>query len=56
LSGVFAAGDCTTVPFKQIVIAAGDGAKAALSAFDHLMRLPAAASQDAEQTQELAAA
>lgn len=36
--GVFAAGDCTTVPFKQIVIAAGDGAKAALSAFDHLMR------------------
>ena len=41
LSGVFAAGDCTTVPFKQIVIAAGDGAKAALSAFDHLMRLPA---------------
>jgi alkyl hydroperoxide reductase subunit F len=56
LSGVFAAGDCTTVPFKQIVIAAGDGAKAALSAFDHLMRLPAAASQDAEQTQELATA
>jgi alkyl hydroperoxide reductase subunit F len=56
LPGVFAAGDCTTVPFKQIVIAAGDGAKAALSAFDHLMRLPAAASQDAEQTQELAAA
>ena len=39
--GVFAAGDATTVPFKQIVIAAGEGAKAALSAFDHLMRLPA---------------
>ena len=38
--GVFAAGDCTTVPFKQIVIAAGDGAKAALSAFDYLMRTP----------------
>ena len=38
--GVFAAGDCTTVPFKQIVIAAGDGAKAALSAFDHLIRTP----------------
>jgi hypothetical protein len=34
-------GDATTVPFKQIVIAAGEGAKAALSAFDHLMRLPA---------------
>jgi alkyl hydroperoxide reductase subunit F len=31
------------VPYKQIVIAAGDGAKAALSAFDHLIRLPAAA-------------
>jgi alkyl hydroperoxide reductase subunit F len=41
--GVFAAGDCTTVPFKQIVIAAGDGAKAALSAFDHLIRSPIAA-------------
>ena len=39
--GVFAAGDCTTVPFKQIVIAAGDGSKAALSAFDHLIRMPA---------------
>ncbi len=38
--GVFAAGDCTTVPYKQIVIAAGDGAKAALSAFDHLIRSP----------------
>ncbi len=36
--GVFAAGDCTTVPYKQIVIAAGDGAKAALGAFDHLIR------------------
>jgi alkyl hydroperoxide reductase subunit F len=36
--GVFAAGDATTVPYKQIVIAAGDGAKAALSAFDHLIR------------------
>ncbi|HMO49054.1 MAG TPA: alkyl hydroperoxide reductase subunit F [Rubrivivax sp.] len=38
LPGVFAAGDATTVPFKQIVIAAGDGAKAALAAFDHLIR------------------
>ncbi|MEK6667640.1 MAG: alkyl hydroperoxide reductase subunit F [Pseudomonadota bacterium] len=38
IPGVFAAGDCTTVPYKQIVIAAGDGAKAALSAFDHLIR------------------
>jgi NADH-dependent peroxiredoxin subunit F len=36
--GVFAAGDATTVPFKQIIIAAGDGAKAALGAFDYLIR------------------
>jgi alkyl hydroperoxide reductase subunit F len=42
LPGVFAAGDATTVPFKQIIIAAGDGAKAALGAFDHLIRSPAA--------------
>ena len=41
LPGVYAAGDVTTVPFKQIVIAVGDGAKAALGAFDHLMRSPA---------------
>jgi len=39
--GVFAAGDVTTVPYKQIIIAAGDGAKAALGAFDHLMRTSA---------------
>ena len=38
LPGVFAAGDVTTVPYKQIVIAAGEGSKAALSAFDHLIR------------------
>ncbi|MEY4419752.1 MAG: Alkyl hydroperoxide reductase subunit [Pseudomonadota bacterium] len=36
--GVFAAGDATTVPYKQIIIAAGEGAKAALSAFDYLIR------------------
>ena len=35
--GVFAAGDCTTVPYKQIIIAMGAGATAALSAFDHLI-------------------
>lgn len=40
MPGVFAAGDCTTVPYKQIVIAAGEGAKAALSAFDYLIRTP----------------
>ena len=38
--GVFAAGDATTVPYKQIVIAAGDGSKAALGAFDYLIRTP----------------
>ncbi len=36
--GVFAAGDATTSPFKQIIIAMGDGAKASLSAFEHLIR------------------
>jgi len=36
--GVFAAGDCTTVPYKQIIIAMGAGSTAALSAFDHLIR------------------
>jgi alkyl hydroperoxide reductase subunit F len=41
--GIFAAGDVTTVPYKQIVIAAGEGSKAALSAFDHLIRTPAPA-------------
>jgi len=38
LPGVFAAGDCTTVPYKQIIIAMGAGATASLSAFDHLIR------------------
>ncbi len=38
LAGVFAAGDCTTVPYKQIIIAMGEGAKASLGAFDYLMR------------------
>ena len=41
LPGVFAAGDVTTVPYKQIIIAMGEGAKASLSAFDHLIRTPA---------------
>jgi alkyl hydroperoxide reductase subunit F len=38
MPGVFAAGDVTTVPYKQIVIAVGDGARAALGAFDYLIR------------------
>jgi len=41
LPGVFAAGDVTTVPYKQIIIAMGEGSKAALSAFDHLIRTSA---------------
>ena len=45
LPGVFAAGDATTTPYKQIVIAMGEGSKAALSAFDHLIRTSAPAAQ-----------
>src|SRR5690606_19721806 len=45
--GVFAAGDATTVPYKQIVIAAGEGSKAALSAFDYLIRSSVDEEQDA---------
>ena len=37
-AGVYAAGDCTTVPYKQIVIAMGEGAKASLTAFDDRIR------------------
>ena len=46
LPGVFAAGDCTTVPYKQIVIAMGAGSTAALSAFDHLIRTSAPAAKE----------
>jgi alkyl hydroperoxide reductase subunit F len=52
--GVFAAGDCTTVPFKQIVIAMGQGSTAALSAFDHLIRTSAPGG-DADQDESEAA-
>jgi len=47
--GVFAAGDVTTTPFKQIIIATGEGAKAALSAFDHLIRTSAPAAATTKQ-------
>lgn len=50
--GVFAAGDATTVPFKQIVIASGDGAKDALGSFEYLIR----SSADAEEDRQAAAA
>lgn len=46
LPGVFAAGDCTTVPYKQIVIAMGAGSVAALSAFDYLIRTSAPAEEE----------
>jgi alkyl hydroperoxide reductase subunit F len=53
--GVFAAGDCTTVPYKQIVVAAGSGSTAALSAFDYLIRTPAPEASPAPQPQAVAA-
>jgi alkyl hydroperoxide reductase subunit F len=43
LPGVFAAGDATTVPYKQIIVAMGEGSKAALGAFDYLIRASAPA-------------
>ena len=46
--GIFAAGDCTTVPYKQIVIAMGAGSTAGLSAFDYLIRLPATEEVEAQ--------
>ncbi len=39
INGVFAAGDCTNIPFKQIIIAASEGAKAAISAFNYLAKI-----------------
>ncbi len=48
VSGVFAGGDCTTVPYKQIVIAMAAGTTAALSAFDHLIRASAPAEVTAD--------
>lgn len=39
-SGIFACGDVTTVPYKQIVISMGEGAKASLAAFEHLLTWP----------------
>jgi len=38
MPGVFAAGDVTTIPYKQIIMAMGDGARAALGSFDYLIR------------------
>jgi len=55
LPGVFAAGDVTTVPYKQIIIATGEGAKAALSAFDHLIRSDDEVVEEAAEKQALTA-
>lgn len=52
MPGVFAAGDVTTTPYKQIIIAMGSGATAALGAFDYMMRNPSA---EAGTTQKLVA-
>lgn len=38
IPGIFAAGDVTTVPTKQIIVACGEGAKATLSSFEYLSR------------------
>lgn len=55
--GVYAAGDATTVPYKQIVISMGAGATAALGAFDYLIRESAPASEaQAEKTEAEAVA
>jgi alkyl hydroperoxide reductase subunit F len=54
LPGVFAAGDATTVPYKQIVIAMSEGSKAALSAFDHLIRQSAPVAAQARTQTEAA--
>src|SRR5690625_5073643 len=53
--GVFAAGDATTVPYKQIIIAAGEGAKAALSAFDRLIGTAACDEESAPAREEATA-
>jgi alkyl hydroperoxide reductase subunit F len=44
--GIFACGDVTTVPYKQIVVAMGEGSKAALAAFDYLLMNPVEAEQE----------
>lgn len=54
LPGVFAAGDATTAPYKQIITAMGDGAKASLAAFDYLIRRPIAAAEELTPTAEAA--
>lgn len=52
--GIFACGDVTTVPYKQIVIAAGEGAKASLSAFEYLLKSGDGLVEDAETVENAA--
>ncbi len=52
--GIFACGDVTTVPYKQIIISMGEGAKASLSAFEYLLKNPVADSTDTELGSEAA--
>lgn len=54
LPGVYAAGDATTVPFKQIIVASGEGSKAALSAFDYLIRTPLTPTEPGPETTDQA--
>ena len=51
LPGIFACGDVTTVPYKQIVISMGEGAKASLAAFEYLLAMP----RDKEENEKLVA-
>jgi alkyl hydroperoxide reductase subunit F len=53
--GIFACGDVTTVPYKQIVVAMGEGTKASLSAFDYLLMNPAPVAVETEVRKEQAA-
>jgi alkyl hydroperoxide reductase subunit F len=55
VAGVFAAGDATTTPYKQIVIAMGEGSRAALAAFDYLIRSSAPEEQEHKPQEALAA-
>ncbi|MGH1429043.1 MAG: alkyl hydroperoxide reductase subunit F [Arenicella sp.] len=53
-AGIFAAGDVTTVPYKQIVVAMGEGSKASLAAFDYLITHDENAEQDSTTVKAVA--
>lgn len=52
--GIFACGDVTTVPYKQIVVAMGEGSKASLAAFDYLLMNPAPQEEIESQSEQAA--